>query len=101
MATRAYCEHVGPELKVWSHKLHALSEKIDKIPSVDKQKLFPQIEELHMIMTELDDRLNEMTTSCSIADESPETGGEDRYPSSSAGAGAKEKETKFDYDFGG
>lgn len=100
MATRAYCEHVSPELQIWSNKLHALSEKIDRLPSIEKQKLFPQIEELHIIITELDDRLADMTSSCSTVDESLES--DVRYPgTSTATISNQEKGVSFDYDFGG
>jgi hypothetical protein len=65
MATREYCSNIAEELEIWSGKLHELSGKIDRIPSIDKYKLFPLIEELHIIMTEMDDRLCEAMTSCS------------------------------------
>ncbi|MDH3359821.1 MAG: hypothetical protein OEL55_03035 [Desulfobulbaceae bacterium] len=100
MASKAYCEHVGPELQIWSNKLHALSAKIERASSLEKQKLFPQIEELHIIMTELDDRLSDMTSSCSIINEAHET--DDRYPNvTSAAHNNQQKGVSFDYDRGG
>lgn len=102
MASRAYCENVGPELEIWSKRLHELSEKIDRIPTIDKQKLFPQIEELHMIMTELDDRLRDMSTSCSIIEESAVPTDDGVYPGGfSADHTNLKKGVNFDYDFGG
>ena len=100
MATRAYCEHVGPELEVWSKRLHELSAKIDRLPSINKSKLFPQIEELHIIMTELDDRLHDMTTACSIIEENPEA--EELFHTTNSEEQSNQKKgTNFDYDFGG
>jgi len=64
MASRNYCTNVAEELTGWSEKLHKLSSEIDSVPSIDKYRLFPQIEELHIIMTELDDRLCELLESC-------------------------------------
>ena len=64
MASRKYCSNIGEELEVWSGKLHDLSGKIDKMPSIDKYRLLSQIEELHIIMTEMDDRLCEVLTAC-------------------------------------
>ncbi|MDH3360023.1 MAG: hypothetical protein OEL55_04055 [Desulfobulbaceae bacterium] len=102
MASRAYCEHVGPELEIWSKRLHDLSGKIDRLPTIDKQNLFPQIEELHIIMTELDDRLHDMSTSCSIIEENGDLVNDDRYPSGySADHSNLKKDVNFDYDFGG
>ena len=68
MASRAYCTNVAEELAGWSEKLHKLSSKIDNIPSIDKYRMFPQIEELYIIMAELDDRLCELLESCSTAE---------------------------------
>ena len=64
MASRNYCVNVGEELEVWSNKLHELSGKIDRMASIDKYRLLPQIEELHIVMTEMDDRLCEVMTAC-------------------------------------
>lgn len=68
MATSYYCANVAGELEGLSEKLHHLSEKIDRVPSVDKYKFQTHIDELHIIMTELDDRLCELATSCSTAE---------------------------------
>jgi hypothetical protein len=64
MATKNYCTNIEEELEVWSSKLHELSRKIDSMPSIDKYKLLPHIEELRIIMTEMDDRLCEVMVSC-------------------------------------
>jgi hypothetical protein len=64
MASRNFCSNVGEELEVWSIKLHELSGKIDRMPSIDKYRLLPHIEELHILMTEMDDRLCELMTTC-------------------------------------
>jgi hypothetical protein len=64
MASKHFCTNIGEELEVWSNKLHKLSGKIDLMPSIDKYKLLPHIEELHIIMTEMDDRLCAMMTEC-------------------------------------
>ena len=34
------------------------------MPSIDKYRLLPQIEELHILVTEMDDRLCEVMTAC-------------------------------------
>jgi len=64
MASRNYCSSVGEELEVWSSRLHELSRKIDTMPSIDKYRLLPHIEELHIVMTEMDDRLCDLMTAC-------------------------------------
>lgn len=69
MASRNYCANVAGELEFWSRRLHGLSSKIDEISSIDKYKLQPHIDELHIIMTELDDRLCDLVDSCEIVEE--------------------------------
>jgi len=99
MATRYYCANVAGELEGLSEKLHHLSEKIDRVPSVDKYKLQTHIDELHIIMTELDDRLCEMVTSCSTADML-----DGSEPVRDAGVKFTETAPRnelFDYDIGG
>ena len=68
MATKEYCSSVTDELEYWSNRLHELSNKFDKVPSIDKYKVLPHIEELHILMTEIDDRLCDLLTSCSTVE---------------------------------
>ena len=100
MASRDYCSSVGAELEQWSEKLHKLSNEIDHIPSISKYRLLPQIEELHIIMTELDDRLCDLMVAC------PTT---DRLDTMEVTRGRgvlgtdfnTSKNESFDYDYGG
>ena len=95
MASREYCNNMAEELAVWSNKLHTLSGKIDSIPSIQKYNLQPMIEELHIIMTELDDRLCEMVTQCPTVESfsTREFNGRINFNDNS--------NQSFDYDFGG
>ncbi|MBU0481764.1 MAG: hypothetical protein KKG47_11765 [Proteobacteria bacterium] len=95
MASREYCSNIAEELEVWSNKLHDLSGKIDRIPSIQKYHLLPQIEDLHIIMTELDDRLCELVTTCPAV-EGYST--KERVGRRDLNLNSRES---FDYDFGG
>ena len=64
MASKVYCSSMAEELEFWSSRLHELSNKIDSVPSIDKYRLLPHIEELHILMTEMDDRLCDMMNAC-------------------------------------
>lgn len=100
MASRYYCSSVAAELEMWSERLHKLSSEIDRIPSINKYKLQPQIDELHIIITELDDRMCELLESCPTVEEGVPTMEEE----SSFGVKhtfSPERNEKFDYDFGG
>jgi hypothetical protein len=49
---------------LWSSRLQELSNKFDRVPSIEKYKLLSHIEELHILMTEMDDRLCDMMNAC-------------------------------------
>lgn len=100
MASRGYCSNVAEELESWSEKLHTLSEGIDRIPSIDKYRMLPQIEQLHILMTELDDRLCDLMNSCPTV----ETGPAGKVRSGVTGVGREPRSAgseKFDYEVGG
>lgn len=99
MASRNYCASVAEELERWSGRLHDLSDEIGRIPSLDKYRMLPQIEQLHIILTELDDRLCDLVTSCPTV----ETGGvtEMRWGKGLTGEPGPVGTEKFDYEVGG
>jgi len=100
MANRDYCSNVSEELAEWSTRLHKLSGDIDRIPSINKYRLLPQIEELHIIMTELDDRLCDLMNACPTADtmDTMEVGiGRGTFATDVN----RTRNESFDYDFGG
>jgi len=105
MASRDYCTNVSAELEVWSDKLHELSDKIQHLSTGEKFKLFPQVQELNILMTELDDRLCEMLESCPLV-EGYATTSDDTAASRFAGKTMAanidaNRRQLFDYDFGG
>ncbi|MBU0965156.1 MAG: hypothetical protein KKA54_02135 [Proteobacteria bacterium] len=52
-----YCEAVALELGNWRKKLTVLDLKIALLPSDDKEKMLGSIEEMHMIVAEMEDRI--------------------------------------------
>lgn len=100
MASRDYCSSVSAELELWSEKLHKLSSEIDRIPSINKYRLLPQIEELHIIMTELDDRLCDLMVACPTTDRL-DTMEVTRGRGSITTDFNTGRNESFDYDFGG
>lgn len=99
MAKREYCSNVALELEKWSERLHNFSGRIDGISTGDKYRVFPQIEELHIILTELDDRLCGLLQSCPTAEV-----GSDQVDVSNIRFAEEfnwKGPERFDYDFGG
>lgn len=64
MEVKDYCKNVEMELTAWKAKIYEVIRKIDKMPTRDKEKMFDHIEGFHMIMTELDDRVDQLRTEC-------------------------------------
>lgn len=59
-----YCRDMEIELTAWKAKLFDAMNKIDKLPTGSKEKVFPQIEGLKIIVSELDDRVTKLKTEC-------------------------------------
>jgi hypothetical protein len=99
MASRTYCNNVAGELETWSERLHNLSSEIDAMPTGSKERLFSQIEGLHQIMTELDERLCAMMEECRLVEPISEVDkpfGVKSFGKTTVGAAEK-----FDYEIGG
>ena len=60
------CCDMDRELSSWRNRLHEVSEKFDQEPSINKYKVQPQIEGIHILQTELDDRLDELRRECAF-----------------------------------
>ena len=99
MASKYYCSNVASELEFWSRRLHKLSNEIDGLASIDKYKLQPQIDELHIIMTEIDDRLCDLVNACDSAESFDDPAVKKRDHMKQARTFSNKE--FFDYDFGG
>lgn len=64
MNVQDYCNNVELELSCWKLKLEEVDKKIQAVPSINKYKMLGNIESLHIVLTELEDRINELRTSC-------------------------------------
>lgn len=64
MDMKHYCGSVAIELNGWKAKMYDVVRKLDKVSSGDKQKVLPMVNELHMILEELDDRVDRLKREC-------------------------------------
>lgn len=64
MDVKDYCKAMEVELTGWKAKIYDLSRKIDKLPTGDKEKVASHVEDLHIIMEELTDRVNQLEKEC-------------------------------------
>jgi len=71
MDVNSYCDNLTIELTGWKAKIYDIIRKMDKLPSADKGKILGQVNDLHMLVEELDDRIERLRNQCP-ADWSPE-----------------------------
>ncbi|MBI5559571.1 MAG: hypothetical protein HY885_18265 [Deltaproteobacteria bacterium] len=64
MTTDTCCQNIERELSCWKGRLDEVAHKFDAVPSIDKYKLTPHIEGIHILLTELDDRINTLRKEC-------------------------------------
>ena len=64
MDVTSYCENVSKELTGWKAKVGGIVKQLDKMPSGDKEKVVPQVNELHALMDEIDDRIERLKREC-------------------------------------
>lgn len=59
-----YCKKMELELTAWKAKLYDLTRKIDSLGSAEKEKVLPNVEDLHMYVTEMTDRIEKLKSEC-------------------------------------
>ncbi|MFC1833502.1 hypothetical protein ACFL2Q_02040 [Thermodesulfobacteriota bacterium] len=64
MHVRDYCDNVSAELMGWKVKMYDVMRKLEKVSSGDKDKVKPYLNDIHMILESLDDRIAKLRTEC-------------------------------------
>ena len=64
MDVGSYCDSLAIELTGWKAKIYDIIRKVDKLPSGDKEKVLPQVNDLHILLEELDDRIGRLKNQC-------------------------------------
>ncbi|MGC9194400.1 MAG: hypothetical protein ACP5IL_02970 [Syntrophobacteraceae bacterium] len=59
-----YCDNVVTELSVWKAKAYDIVRAFDKLPSGAKANLLDQINDLHVFIEELENRVTRLRTQC-------------------------------------
>jgi hypothetical protein len=100
MEIKDYCRNVDMELTLWKSKLYDVIRKMDKAPTGNKQRIYEEINGLHILLTELEDRLDGLRKECPT-EWNPER---EEIKVKMSNLENRYKETSnvlFDYDFGG
>jgi len=64
MEVKDYCRAMETELAGWKAKIYDLSRKIENLPTADKEKVSPHVEDLHIIVEELTARIDQLEKEC-------------------------------------
>ena len=64
MDVKDYCKNVDIELNAWRAKLYNVMRQMDDLPTGEKQRVYEQVNGLHIIVTELDERIDQLRTKC-------------------------------------
>jgi hypothetical protein len=55
MEVKDYCKNMDMELTLWKAKLYDVMSKMDRLPTGDKQRMYEQVNGLHIVMADLDE----------------------------------------------
>jgi predicted nuclease with TOPRIM domain len=64
MEIETYCENLAAELGNWQAKFDGIVRKFDDASCGEKAKLVPQVNDLHMLKEELEERIRRLKTEC-------------------------------------
>ena len=100
MEVKDYCKNMDMELTVWKSRLYDVLCKMDGLPTGNKQGMYEEVNGLHIVIAELDDRIEKLRTECPIAWK-PE---QEKIKIKFSDLSSRYTDTTgilFDYDFGG
>jgi hypothetical protein len=72
MKARNCCQTMEMELTAWKAIIYVIMRRMEKLQGADKAKFLPNIEDIHILVEEMDGRIEEIRDQCT-----PETGIDD------------------------
>jgi hypothetical protein len=52
------------ELTAWKAKMYDVTRRLDNLGTAEKEKVLGNVEDMHMLLTEMEDRVNQLTREC-------------------------------------
>ena len=59
-----YCKSMETEMTAWKAKLYDTMRKIDKLGTSEREKVLPNIEDLHILLEEMEVRVSQLKNEC-------------------------------------
>lgn len=72
MKARNCCKTMQAELTAWKANVYDIARRMEELPGGERERILPNIEDLHMLIAEMDDRIEQIRDNCT-----PETGIDD------------------------
>jgi hypothetical protein len=72
MKARNCCKTMEAELTAWKANVYDIARKMESLTGGEKEKILPNIEDLHILIAEMDARIDQIRDNCT-----PETGIDD------------------------
>jgi hypothetical protein len=66
MELKDYCSNVSAELTGWKAKAYDIVRRLDKLSSGDKAKVADQVRDLHILIEEIENRIDRLNKECPI-----------------------------------
>ena len=64
MDVQDFCKGMENEMTTWKAKLYDVMRKVDNLGTAEREKVLPNIEDLHMLLEEMSDRVTSLKTEC-------------------------------------
>ena len=64
MDVQDYCKSMETEMAAWKANLYDVVRKVDKLGTAEKEKILPNVEDLHILLEEMSDRVQTLKTEC-------------------------------------
>jgi hypothetical protein len=64
MELNDYCSGVSNELTAWKAKFYDMMRKVEKLSSAEKEQMLPNIQDLNILLSEMEDRIQKLNNEC-------------------------------------
>ena len=64
MKARNCCKTMEAELTAWKANVYDIVRHMENLPGGEREKILPNIEDLHILITEMDDRIDQIRENC-------------------------------------
>ncbi len=64
MDVKDYCKSMENEMTTWKAKLYDVMRNFDKLGTSEREKILPNIEDLHIYLEEMTDRVDKLKHEC-------------------------------------